>query len=952
MRGPSLLLLMLCVPVFAVGCANSSPGNSGGGGGAAGGSAGGTAGGGTAGGGTAGGGGGTPVQDFGPPMYGTGGTWSFDEASGKTASGAALEGAPAWTVGKVNAALHFGGKSDDVATVDPALDNSQSFSVAAWVRLDCTDVPMAILSLDGRTTSAVTLGFWPTSSTGAGGLGIAFPASDSDSAQVTRVVSSFIPVADVWYHLAAVYDSSAHTVQLYVDGSANAQATVPASFSGQAATHIGRGLAGGAGVDYFAGVIDEVRLSPGTLAASDVSTLYAAAAATTPVRPPAVPLIVRGPYVSTWMAADNTAGNWPTFWTGAVKAITGIVRVDGKAYLLIGAPTGITSNATQVSLEITATQSRYVYAAGGMHVYVDFVSPVEATDSKKLSMPFGFINVQAVSVDGNAHDTSFYFDISGEWAHGDSTQNIGWTRNDVAATPSTVSAFAVTPSSPTQFGESNDYASWGTAVFATATTGIKYQSGADTTVRPLFIGGGSLANTIDTVQPRPINQNWPVFAYESDLGMVSGTPSASRTFVLGNVRQPAGNYQGAPLPPLWQAYWPTWQAMLTDAYADAVGGTLVQRADALDDKVSEDAVAAGGWHYAGLCALALRQAFGGVELVNTGADPWMYLKEISSDGNLSTVDVIYPAMPAYLYANPLLLRYLLEPLLIYGENTTLWQQPFAEHDLGAHYPIGDGHNAGTDSSQPLGGGENMPVEESANMLIMTGAYLKYANSPDATMFVNSHYTILKKWADYLVANALDPGSQNQTDDFTGFIAHSSNLALKGILGLGAMAQISTAVGQTTDANNYKTTSQSYITQWSQKSQDSTMTHLKLAYDGDDTTWSLKYNSYPDRLLGLGLIPAATLAEETTWYAQQKAAYGYPLDSRHTYTKADWEMWMAAGVGDPALRQNVVDALYHFANATPSRVPMTDWYDTVAGTQNGFQARPVIGGLFSLMTLGN
>jgi hypothetical protein len=290
----------------------------------------------------------------------------------------------------------------------------------------------------------------------------------------------------------------------------------------------------------------------------------------------------------------------------------------------------------------------------------------------------------------------------------------------------------------------------------------------------------------------------------------------------------------------------------------------------------------------------------------------------------------------------LLLRYLLEPLLIYGEST-LWTQPFAEHDLGAHYPIGDGHNDG--------GGENMPVEESANMLIMTAAYLKHTPTPDAAMFVNSHYTILKKWADYLVANALDPASQNQTDDFTGFIAHSSNLALKGILGLGAMSQIATAVGQTTDATSYMNTAKSYITQWSAKSQDSTSSHLKLAYDGDDTTWSLKYNSYPDRLLGLGLIPAATLTEETAWYTQQKQAYGFPLDSRHTYTKADWELWTAAGVADPALRQALVDTVYHFADATPSRVPLTDWYDTVAGTQNGFQARPVIGGLFSLMTLG-
>lgn len=236
------------------------------------------------------------------------------------------------------------------------------------------------------------------------------------------------------------------------------------------------------------------------------------------------------------------------------------------------------------------------------------------------------------------------------------------------------------------------------------------------------------------------------------------------------------------------------------------------------------------------------------------------------------------------------------------------------------------------------------------MLIMAAAYLSHTNDADATLFLNGHYAILKKWADYLVANALDPASQNQTDDFTGFIAHSSNLALKGILGLGAMSQIAAAVGQSSDSATYLSTAKSYITQWSMKSQDSAETHLKLAYDGDDTTWSLKYNSYPDRLLGLGLIPAATLAEETAWYAQQKATFGYPLDSRHSYTKADWELWTAAGVGDPVLRQGLVDTLYQFANQTPSRVPFTDWYDTVAGTQSGFQARPVIGGLYSLMTL--
>ena len=33
-----------------------------------------------------------------------------------------------------------------------------------------------------------------------------------------------------------------------------------------------------------------------------------------PLRPPAIPLAVASPYLSTWLQGDNLPGTWPTFW--------------------------------------------------------------------------------------------------------------------------------------------------------------------------------------------------------------------------------------------------------------------------------------------------------------------------------------------------------------------------------------------------------------------------------------------------------------------------------------------------------------------------------------------------------------------------------------------------------------------------------------------------------------
>jgi hypothetical protein len=688
----------------------------------------------------------------------------------------------------------------------------------------------------------------------------------------------------------------------------------------------------------------------------------AASSTFTPLRPPATPLAVRSMYLSTWLAGDSLVGRWPTFWNGEVTGLAGIVRVDETPYLFAGAPSApAIRSMTQLSLTVTATGSTFVLGGGGIELTVNFLSPVDPADLQRQCVPMSYLTVQAACTDGADHRVGVYLDISGEWAHGDRTQQITWTQQPVGSQV----ALTCTPATPTVLAEVNDQASWGTMVFAAdAEPGLTWQI-ADAASTRAAGAAGPLPDSV-APGPQPIDR-WPVLAFSRDLGVVSGqTPSTPMILTIGHVRTPAVSYLGADLDPWWRAYWPDWTAMLSWFRADYP--TALSRSSATDARITADAARvfhsdkAAGQQYGAICALALRQAFAGTELVNQDGKPWALLKEISSDGNVSTVDVLYPALPVWRYLSPGYLRLLLEPVLGYVEappappppatvsptaaaTTPLagrWSQPFAPHDLGAHYPNATGHNDG--------GGENMPVEESANMLIMSAALLSGLDAADTAGYVKAHYSTLRGWAEYLVGNALDPGFQNQTDDFTGFIAHSSNLALKGIVGIGAMSVIAHAAGRTADRARYHGIATNYIGQWVGKSMDSAHQHLKLAYD-QNGTWSLKYNGYADRLLGLDLIPDNVVDLESAWYAGHANTFGVELDPRHSYTKTDWEFWTAGFLGDAAdIRTLLVRSVYRFANETGGRVPFTDWYDTITGNRQGFAARPVIGGVFSLLAL--
>lgn len=893
------------------------------------------------------------------------GYWPLDDAKGHTATDTSGNGyhgtlinGPTWTSGKSGTALSFNGKNTAVAINHSVVDTSKSFSVAAWLHLSDLNNWHTALSQDGTHISGFFLQYTsPDTPNDGGKFAFSLVNADSTSGTTVRATSNFTPLASTWYHVVGVYDATNKQSKLYVNGVLQSIRTVPAAWNATGTMAIGHARWNAAPIDFWEGLIDDVRVYNLVLSDQQVASLYQAAPTISPIRAPAVPLIVRNPYVSTWQASNTAPGTWSTFWNGNIKALTGIARIDDTPYVFFGAPANIGSvqPMTQQQLEITATQSRYVFQAGGVTLYLTFLSPVEATDIQRLSMPFAYIMAQAHSHDGRIHTVNLYFDISGEWAHGTSSTPINWAMQHVPYAGGTLSTFVVTPSSPTPLAETNDYPSWGQVIWATnARPHLSYQSGADTVVRSQFVSHGTLNNAMDTDMPRAINNRWPVFAFKFALGSVDGQSTAPLVLALGHVRQPAVSYQGKPIAPLWRAYWSGWPQMLAFFYSDA--SAALNRANTLDNTIASAAVSAGGATYAALCTLATRQAFAGMELVNTPADPWLFLKEISSDGDISTVDVLYPSFPILYYFNPSLLKLLLAPILSYVESG-LWPQLYCVHDLGT-YPNARGHNEG--------GGENMPVEETANMLIMAAAYIQQARASDAASYSQTHYKIFKQWADYLNTpngnnpvrvNALDPLFQNQTDDFTGLIAHSTNLALKAIIALGAMAIIAQSAGNSADQQFYSSTALALMKQWAQLSKDTSQAHLDIAYSELDTalgtgqgTYSLKYNAFPDQLLGLNLLPASVLQEEANWYNQHKNPYGIPLDSRHTYSKADWQLWTAASTNVASLRQFFIDALYHFYNTSSSRVPMTDWYDTNVGTQTGFQARPVVGGFYSVLAL--
>ena len=644
-------------------------------------------------------------------------------------------------------------------------------------------------------------------------------------------------------------------------------------------------------------------------------------------RPPAVPLVTFDPYLSIWSEADRLTDDVTRHWTRHAQPLVSLVRVDGRAYRLMGSEPKSVPALPQVGLEVTPTRSIYSFEDSKVRITLTFMTPALPHDLEALAFPGSYLTWSVRSADGQEHTVSIYSSTSSLLAVNQRDERVNLERG--IAGPLTFLRAGTEDQSVLGSSGDDHRIDWGYAYVAAPTSSAKAALGGSGRLAAGFVERGELPTADDTRLPRPASDDEPVMAFAFDLGKV-GTQPITRQVIVAYDEVYAIKYFGKMLRPYWRRKGASPEDMLQQAWRDYP--SLAQRCAEFDAELMADATKAGGQQYAQICALAYRQCAAACGLAaDANQQPLFFTKENTSNGDIATVDVFYPMDPQWILLSPTLAKATLVPILAYASSGR-WKFPNAPHDLGT-YPIA----RGTDD-----GGEGMPVEESGNMLILCDAVAQAEGKAD---FVSPWWPKLSQWAQYLERYGLDPENQLCTDDFMGHLAHNANLSIKAILGLAAYGDLCRMRGDTANAAKYHDLAKADAEHWMKVAAEGD--HYRLAFDRPNT-WSQKYNLVWDRILGLNIFPPSVAHGEIAFYKTKLQKYGLPLDSRTRLTKTDWTLWSATLAETTADFDTLISPLYDYLNHTTARPPFVDSYRTDDIRSDGMHARPVIGGVFIKM----
>ena len=580
------------------------------------------------------------------------------------------------------------------------------------------------------------------------------------------------------------------------------------------------------------------------------------------------------------------------------------------------------ASATQTNVTIEATTTKYTFAAGSVELQVSFTSPLLLNDIKLTARPISYINYAVKSTDGKSHKVDVFFSASSNIAVNTPGQPVSaWktSKNNLSILKTG------TVEQPILKKRGDDVRiDWGYLYVAVPTKFNAIQ----------FMGteNESLKGFMNAQYP-----NRAQVSNSKNLSLSSVIPFGSvssavveKYVLLGYDDLKSVEYFGEKLSPVWRQ---SGSQQFEDQLAEANTQypSLKSKCATFDAKLYSDAETAGGKEYAEICKLAYRQAIAAHKIVYAPNGDILFLsKENFSNGSINTVDITYPSAPQFLVYNPELLKGMMNGIFYYSESGK-WKKPFAAHDLGT-YPLANGQTYG----------EDMPVEEAGNMIILTAAITKAEGN---AKYAEKHWEVLSVWANYLLREGFDPTNQLCTDDFAGHLARNANLSVKAIVALGGYAQMAQILGKADMATKYRTAALQMAQNWMKLADDGD--HYALTFN-DKNTWSQKYNMVWDKLLKLDLFPKEVYKKEIDFYLTKQKDFGLPLDSRKTYSKSDWIMWTATLADNEADFQKFVHPIYRFATETESRVPLSDWHETTNGKMVGFQARSVVGGYFIKM----
>ncbi len=585
---------------------------------------------------------------------------------------------------------------------------------------------------------------------------------------------------------------------------------------------------------------------------------------------------------------------------------------------------GAIQNAKQTGVKVTATQTICEFTCGKVNLTLTFTSPLLMDDLDLLSRPVSYISYKIRSTDKAVHDVSVYLGASTDIAVNTPAQEVNvqkYSGNQLSVLK------AGTQAQPVLQKKGDDLRiDWGYMyVAAPAASGVKQYVSTPQNAVPLFASNTQGPASVKENKHLVLNTILP-------FGKV-GAAAKEQFIMLAYDDLWSLQYFGQNLRPWWnQDGTKSIEKELAAAASDYK--SIISKCVAFDKTLYSEAVKAGGTKYADLCVIGYRQSIAAHKLVKSPQGDILFLsKENFSNGSINTVDVTYPSAPLFLVYNPDLLKGMLNGIFYYSESGR-WTKPFPAHDLGT-YPLANGQTYG----------EDMPVEESGNMIILTAAIAKAEGN---AQYAKKHWETLSVWANFLLKEGFDPANQLCTDDFAGHMARNANLSVKAIVALGSYAMLADQLGEKETAGKFRNSAKEMVAKWQQLADDGD--HYTLAFEKKGT-WSQKYNLVWDRLLSLNLFPAEVYSKEVNYYLKKQNTYGLPLDSRKSYTKSDWVLWTSVLADNQRDFEAIMNPMYKYATETSSRVPISDWHETTNGRMVGFQARSVVGGYYIKMLEG-